>query len=264
MSSYWDAALRVGRGLHGTAEPRPRARFEDDAAPVTAFEPVEIEQEVRAPVIDTAVVDRPLTQGAEKSKQPADKGSADKPVAEPLVRSLASDHHDLAVSQQGNEIPSSTADSQPNDQQKQRATITPTAEPVVQQILAAGPAPEANKAHAEVAPIAIVREQVSTTEAEIGSASVPSMPIPQPVFIAPEPQNAEPHPIVVAAEPVIPEVTQFAEEQELQAPTLLIAIDSIDIRIGVDSAAPQPLSRRTQPPIVTLQDYLARRSGGNA
>lgn len=263
MSSYWDAALRAGRGLHGTAEPRPHSRFEDDEAAVDAFQPVEIEQEVRAPVADKAIVDRSRAQEAGQPDQTADNLFADEPVAEPLVRTRADDQQDMAVPVQGNETRSATADSQPDVQRGQRATLVPAAEPALSQSIAAVPVTQASKAEANALPIVQIYEQITTAETEFGSPPAPSEPNPPPVFFAPEPQDAEPQPIIVAAEPVAKEAARPDEEQPHQPPALLITIDSIDIRIGAESNAPQHATRRVQPPVVALQDYLARRSRGN-
>jgi hypothetical protein len=264
MSSYWDAALRAGHGLHGTAEPRPRARFEDDGDTVEAFQPMEIEQEVRTPTPDADKNIRVQPQHHERTDQISTFQSADSLAEQPVPATRPDIQHDMVALQLDSDIHSPTADNQSDRQPEQSATLEAVAAPVVQQSNAVILSPESSQAEAAAVPLVQIHEYATIAEVVTDRPTAQSEPILLPAFAAPEAQNAVAQPLVVAAEPVITGTARLEEQHPQQPQTLLITIDSIDIRIGAESSAMLSPSRRVQPPVVALQDYLAHRSGGNA
>lgn len=261
MSSYWDAALRAGRGLRGAAEPRPRARFEDDVALADGFDPVETEQIADTPGDNAEMADPPHPQQPTAAVQAAGNASPEMPVSRPqrpaAVLPDRAEFFPLAN-------PRSASDGDRGEPQP-----PPRADSVAATVTIVQPAN--NLAAARVDDLADSRAAAAlpVPENRIATANVDrplpvaAEPTPMPAIAAGLVQTTAPQPLVVAAEPVV--ATEPPEPAQIQPPPgLTITIDSIDIRISPETGAAQSPSRRVQPPVIALQDYLARRGGGGA
>jgi hypothetical protein len=88
-------------------------------------------------------------------------------------------------------------------------------------------------------------------------------PSPRPPEAPIDGANPEPAPLV-EAEPIAAPSPTFAEAPA-EPPPLVIEIGRIDIRIASEAAPPTPAARASEParPVVSLDEYLARRSRGD-
>ena len=268
MSSYWDAALRAGRGLHGTAEPRPRARFEDDAVISSeAFQSSELEQGTRMPDENADGNKGEQPQPSDQVPQRDEGQSASPPMVEQVAGTQPNIKSEPVVAQSDRDTQPTDDDGKADDQTSRKAIIPPATEPNPLQAIAIAPLPpehsEGELRGIEALPLS---QPIASAEIKSEPARILAEPMASPFVEMPETQSSAPQLHVVPAQPLIPETARLEVEQHPQPPTLLITIDSIDIRIGAEAVSPAPASRsrRAQPPVVALQDYLARRSEANS
>lgn len=267
MSGYWDAVARAALALPAAATPRPRSRFEPDAAE-PAVEALELEEEGTDA---TGAAPGHLAEGA---AGPA--AAAPREVHQPT-----SDH--IAETVRAEPAPAPARPS-PLPAQDQEARATLTTGPAAAVPAPGTPPPALREVHHvhHVDHVEVHRVERTQTVLEPAARPAPEarepveggpeQPVAASAWEAPRPIEAPvapeaASPIVAVAEPVAPPPASLDRAGAQEPAPLVIEIDRIDIRIEPETIVPvaaAAMPRLPEAAVPSLNDYLARRSEARA
>jgi hypothetical protein len=264
MSGYWDAVARAALDLPAAATPRPRSRFEPDAAE-PAVEALELEEE------GTDATTMAPGHRAEAAAGPASAAPVE-------VHHQTSDRTAETVRAEPVPIPARPG---PLPTPDREAGTKPSTGPAAAVSTPGTPPPTLREVH-YVDRVEVHRVERTQTVVEPGARPAPEAREPveggpeQPVAASPweAPQPIEApvaseaaSPIVAVAEPVAPPPASLDRAGVQEPAPLVIEIDRIDIRIEPGTIAPvaaAAMPRRPEASVPSLSDYLARRSEARA
>lgn len=252
MSGYWDAVNRASLGLPGTADPRPRSRFEGDDDPGDVREIDAVERELAASLSPVAPTGAPSLHGPTAATAPAQpKASAEQrnttgsPASPP-----ASSPPVIPSEREGVAQKSSTHGEAPSEILEDRPQETPVATVEIHRIETTRTVVESSEGPAPP----VIREELpaqSTAAEPVESLELAATPL-----AVAEPETLE---IVIATPLALP--SEPAPPPPVESAPLIIDIGRIDIRIASEAApTPVPFRRGETGSVPSLNAYLARRS----
>jgi hypothetical protein len=258
MSGYWNAIERAAKGSSGTAEPRPRARFEPEGdgldSGIDVFDGEEGESHLLAGVqpsfppsllptkpADPIILDRAeMEKGHEEAAAPAAPDAAPDARSAPISTSLSPGEPAEPSAESAH--PEAAEPSPPEIVERLRETLVEHRQTIIEQRVAGEEEPRRQDA-------VLISKETDRLSPPDQSTHTALEAFPSIALMA--------EPVVIADESVVPVA------QEVPPPPLLVEIGHIEIRIDTDRpVAPAPPSRRSPTPVLSLDAYLAGRSGG--